>query len=77
MEEDKLFQYELLKRLNIMIKLLLEMRPESAAKITAREQIEKLAQFGLSVSEIGGIMGLPTPDVGAQLTQIRKKKQKK
>jgi hypothetical protein len=73
MEEDKLFQYQMLKRLDIMIKLLLELRPESANKITAREQIEKLAQFGLSVSEIGSIMGLPTPAIGAQLAQIKKR----
>lgn len=74
MEDDSLLLYQILARLDIMIKLLLELKTESAAKITAREQIEKLSHFGLSVSEIGRIMGLPTPAVGAQLSQIKKKK---
>jgi hypothetical protein len=76
MENNELFQHEILKRLDIMIKLLLESRPDSANDLTARAQIEKLAQFGLSVSEIGSIMGLPTPSVGAQLTQLKKRGKK-
>lgn len=76
MQDDNLVLLDILKRLDIMIKLLLESKPETTKERTAREQIGKLASFGLSPSEIGRIMGIPTSQVGAQLTQIKRRKGK-
>ncbi len=75
-EDVALFASEVVKRLDVIIKLLLESRPETSEGWTARDQIGKLQRLGLTPSEIGRIMGLPTPHVTAQLSQIKKKKGK-
>lgn len=76
-EDASLFASEVVKRLDVIIKLLLESKPDTAKERTAREQIQKLWKLGLTPSEIGRIMGLPTPHVSAQLSQIKKKKEAK
>lgn len=72
MENDSLFQLELLKRLDIIVRLLLESKGR-----TAREQITVLSDFGLSPSEIARVLGTTTNTVSAQLSQIRRKKSTK
>ncbi len=76
MDEDSALQLEIVKRLDVLIKLLIEQKPEHERERTAREQIGKLSALGLTPSEIGRIMGIPTSHVGAQLSQIKNKKGK-
>jgi len=73
MDDDKMLQLEIIKRLDILIKLMLESRPDFPKEKPDRPQIEKLARLGMSPSEIGRIMGIPTTRVGAHLAQIKKK----
>jgi hypothetical protein len=77
MIEDSTLQLEIVRRLDVLIKLLIEYKPELSRERTAREQIGKLSGLGLSPSEIARIMGIPTSHVGAQLSQIRNKKGEK
>jgi hypothetical protein len=77
MDDDRLFQIDLLKRLDIIIKLLLEPPVDTSKELTAREQIARLHSFGLRPSEISRIMGIPISGVGAQLSQIKQKRKGK
>jgi hypothetical protein len=73
MDDDNLLQYEIVKRLDIIIKLLLEARSESPKEKPDRPQIDILWKLGLSPSEIGRIMGLPTTRIGAHIAQIKQR----
>jgi len=75
--DESLFPAEVVKRLDVIIKLLLEGKPETSKERTAREQIKKLHELALSSSEIGRVMGLPTSQVAAHLSQIKKRGMKK
>lgn len=77
MDEDKLLQIDIIKRLDVLIKLQLESRPDFPKEKPDRPQIEKLAKLGLTPSEIGRIMGIPTERVGAHLAQIKRRGAKK
>jgi len=60
------------RRLDIIINLLLEMRPEGARKVTMRQKIQELSDMGLSSTEIADIVGWLPKSVSGELSKISK-----
>ena len=74
MDEDRLLLSEIVKRLDVLIKLTLENRPDFPKPKPERPQIAMLFRLGLRPSEIGKIMGIKTTTITAHLSQLKKQK---
>ena len=74
--EDTKFQVTLVKRLNTLISLMLEVAsPDETASTT--KKVERLISFGLSPAEVGEILGKPTNYISAVMHKKKKKTKKK
>lgn len=60
------------RRLDIIINLLLQMRPKEARKVSMRAKIQELSDMGLSPAEIGEIVGWAPKSVSAELSKMKK-----
>lgn len=65
---------EVTRRLDIIINLVLEMRPEGARKVTMRQKIQELSDMGRSSSEIADIVGWAPKSVSGELSKMKKAK---
>lgn len=64
------------KRLEVMICLLLQSRPEESEKISLRDQIELLYGFGLKPKEIAEIIQRSNIYVNKEIFELRKSKKR-
>ena len=62
---------EISKKLSVVISLLVKIANDNK-NITLKEQIENLASFGLSSSEIADIIGKKVGYVSKELSELRK-----
>jgi hypothetical protein len=74
--DDKRFQTNLIKRLNILISLSLEVASQNKPLFIA-EKVHRLHELGLTPAEIGEVLTKPTNYVTAVLHKKMKKLQKK
>lgn len=63
-----------IRRLDIFVNLLVEMRPEEGRKVTMRAKIQQLSYMGLSPAEIGNIVGWLPTSVSRELSKMKKAK---
>ena len=63
----------ILRRLNILIALQLDMRPEEAAATSIASRIHRLAELGIGPAEIGSILGKKANYVSAVMGNRRNK----
>ena len=74
--EDKKFQDKLLKRLDTLISLMLEVASDSNA-ISVTEKIQRLLKLGLTPAEIGEILDKQTNYITAVMHKNKKRIKKK
>jgi len=64
----------ILKRLDVMIAMLIQMVERNGQKLSTREQIGTLADLGLRPIEIAHILGKKTTYINKELSGLRRRK---
>ena len=60
------------KRLEVMINLLLQAKPQDSVELSLREQIELLHNFGLKPKEISDILQRSSTYINKEIFELRK-----
>jgi IS30 family transposase len=60
--------------LDIIINLLLDIKPEGMPKRTTKAKIQELADMGLSSTEIANVIGWAASSVSAELSKMKRPK---
>lgn len=69
--------FELNRRLGVVISLLLQMLPREGAGLTLRDQVRILYSLGMRPKEIAEILGRTSSHINKELSGLRKEKNKK
>lgn len=75
MEDNSTVLNQILRRLDVLISIELE-KPVESKTVPLAGKIKRMAELGLSVSEIASVIGKPTNYVTATLSQQKKSAQK-
>lgn len=76
MEDDNAVLNQILRRLDVLISLAFEKSVESNS-ISLAGKIKRMAEFGLTVSEIASVISKPANYVTATLSQQKKSAERK
>ncbi len=76
MEDDNAVLNQILRRLDILISLEFE-KPVESKSVSLAGKIKRMAELGLTVSEIASIVGKPGNYITATLSQQKKSAQMK
>lgn len=74
MTDEQEYQEKVVKRLNVLINLLLDMKLEATREKTMRAKLQELSDMGLSPSEIADIVGWAPKSVSGELSKMKKAK---